>query len=126
MEIATILSIGVGKGEVWGVSTASSSELREAVKRATMSCEPVHEELYSRLRHTSIYFRLNVERGSGPPAELSSANVSAYLEEGVISDRVDHAVRSIHRRPTGVKLKDISEHKHIFSYNAHPRQIRSR
>jgi hypothetical protein len=109
MEIATILSIGAGKGEVWDVSTASSSELREAVKQATTSCEPVHEELYSRLRRTSIYFRLNVERGSGPRMELSSANVSAYLEEGVISDRVDDAIRSIHLRPTGVKLKDISE-----------------
>jgi hypothetical protein len=109
MEVATILSIGAGKGDVWGVSVVSSSELREAVKRATTSCEPVHEELYSRLRQTSIYFRLNVERGSGPQMELSSANVSAYLEEGVISDRVDEAVNSIHRRPMGVKLKDISE-----------------
>jgi hypothetical protein len=109
VEVATILSIGAGKGDVWSMSTASGSELREAVKRATMSCEPVHEELYSRLRETSIYFRLNVERGSGPQMELSSANVSAYLEEGVISDRVDDAIKSILRRPAGVKLKDISE-----------------
>jgi hypothetical protein len=43
--------------------------------------------------------------------ELSSANVSAYLEEGVISDRVDDAIKSIHRRPMGVKLKDISEYR---------------
>jgi hypothetical protein len=114
MEVATILSIGAGKGDVWDVSTATGSELREAVKRAMTSCEPVHEELYLRLRQTSIYFRLNVERGSGPQMELCSANVSAYLEEGVISDRVDEAVKSIHLRPTGVKLKDISESGSIF------------
>jgi hypothetical protein len=108
-EVATMLSLGAGKGDVWGVSSTSDSELREAVKRATRSCDPVHEELYSRLRETSIYFRLDVDRGSGPQMELSSANVSAYLEEGVISDRVDDAIKSILHRPAGVKLKDISE-----------------
>ena len=108
-EVAAILSIGAGKGDVWGISTASGPELREAVKRATMSCEPVHEELYSRLRQTAVYFRLNVDRGSGPQMELSSANVSVYLEEGVVSDRVDDAIKSINLRPTGIKLKDISE-----------------
>ena len=118
-EVATILSIGAGKADVWDVSTASGSELREAVKQATMSCEPVHEELYSRLRQTSIYFRLNVERGSGPQMQLSSSAICAYLEEGVVSDRVDDAVKSIHHRPTGVKLKDISEYESIFSYMAH-------
>jgi hypothetical protein len=108
-EVATILSLGAGKGDVWDASSMSGSQLREAVKRATRSCEPVHEELYSRLRHTSIYFRFNVERGSGPQMELSSTNVSAYLEEGVVNDRVDDAIKSIHIRPRGVKLKDISE-----------------
>jgi hypothetical protein len=120
MEVATILSVGAGKGNVWHVSIVSGSELREVVKRATTSCEPVHEELYSRLRQTSIYFRINVERGSGPQMVLSSENVSAYLEEGVISDRIDEVIKSIHHRPTGVKLKDISEYESIFNYNAHP------
>jgi hypothetical protein len=32
-EVATILSIGAGKGDVWDVSNASRSELREAMKR---------------------------------------------------------------------------------------------
>jgi hypothetical protein len=113
-EVATILSLGAGKGDVWEASSMSSSELREAVKRATKSCEPVHEELYLRLRQTSVYFRLNVERSSGPQMELSSANVSAYLEEGVVNDRVDDVIKSIHLRPTGVKLKDISEWGFIF------------
>jgi hypothetical protein len=110
MEVATILSIGAGKGNVWDIS-----DLREAVKRATTSCEPVHEELYSRLRQTSIYFRINVELGSGPQMEMSLTNVSAYLEEGVISDRVDEAVKSMHLRPMGVKLKDISEYESMFN-----------
>jgi hypothetical protein len=125
-EVATILSIGAGKGDMWDVSTASGSDLREAMKRATMSCEPVHEELYSRLRQTSIYFRLNVERGSGPQMQLSWSAICAYLEEGVVSDGVDDMIRSIHLRPMGVKLNDISESEFIFSYNAHPRQIRLR
>jgi hypothetical protein len=81
-ELATILSIGVGKGDVWGVSTKSDKEVKEAVRRAVTSCEPVHEELYSRLRETSIYFRLNVERGSGPQMELSSPNESVYWKRG--------------------------------------------
>ena len=108
-EVATVLSIGVGKGDVWCASSTSDSELREAVRRATTSCEPVHQELYARLRGTSIYFRFNVERGSGPQMQLSSSTISAYLEDGVVSDRVDDAIKSIDRRPTGIKLKDISE-----------------
>jgi hypothetical protein len=107
-EVATILSIGAGKGDVWSVATTSSSDLREGLKRATMSCEPVHEELYSRLRQTAIYFRLNVDRGSGPQMELSFASVSAYLGEGAVSDRVDEAIKCIHDRSTGVNLNDIS------------------
>jgi hypothetical protein len=118
-EVATILSIGAGKGDVWNLSTTTGLELREAVKQATTSCEPVHQELYARLRKTSIYFRLNVDRGSGPQMKLSSSTVSAYLEDGVVSDRVDDAIKSIHHRPMGVKLKDISEYEFIFDYNAH-------
>jgi hypothetical protein len=104
------VSIGAGKGDVWDMSTASGLDLKDAGRRAATNCEPAHEEMYSRLRQTSIYFRLNVERGSGNQLELSSASVSAYLAEGVVSDRIDDAIKSIHRRPTGVKLKDISEY----------------
>jgi hypothetical protein len=118
-EVSTILSIGAGKGDVWGVLTTSSSEMKEAVKRASTSCEPVHEELYLRLRQTSIYFRLNVDRGSGPQMQLSSSAISAYLEEGVISDRLDEVIKNIHVRPTGVKLKDISEYVSMLNYTAH-------
>jgi hypothetical protein len=111
-EVATIISIGIGKGDVWSMPT-SGTELKEAVKRAVASCEPVHEELYARLRETSIYFRLNVERGSNPQLELSSAGVSAYLGEGAVSDRLDDAINSIRDRSSGVKLKDISEFIYI-------------
>ena len=107
-EVVTILSIGAGKGDVWTLST-SGTELREAVKRATASCEPVHEELYARMRETAIYFRLNVERNSEPRLELSSASVSAYLGEGAVSDRLDDAINCIRDRSVGVRLKDISE-----------------
>ena len=106
-EVATILSIGAGKGDVWSLSK-SGTELTEAVKRAAASCEPVHEEVYARLRETSIYFRLNVERSLEPRLELSSASVSAYLGEGAVSDRLDDAIKSISSHSGGVKLKDIS------------------
>ena len=106
-KVATILSIGAGKGDVWSPST-SDTELKEAVKRAAASCEPVHEEVYARLRETSIYFRLNVERSSERRLELSSASVSAYLGERAVSDRLDDAIKSISSHSAGVKLKDIS------------------
>ena len=107
-EVATILSIGAGKGDVWSLST-SGTELTEAVKRTAASCEPVHEEVYTRLRETSIYFRLNVERSSEPRLVLSSASVSAYLGEGAVSNRLDNAINSIRDRSVGVRLKGISE-----------------
>jgi hypothetical protein len=121
MEVATILSIGAGKEDIWDLSTTNGSELREAIRQVTTSCEPVHQELYAHLRETSIYFRLNVERGSGPQMQLSSSTVAAYLEDGVVNDRVNYAIKSIHHRPKGVKLKDISEYESIFNYNTHPR-----
>jgi hypothetical protein len=65
--------------------------------------------LYARLRESAIYFRLNVERGSGQQMALSSSCISAYLREGATNDKLDDAIRSIERRPKGVKLKDISE-----------------
>ena len=89
--------------------STSGRELREAVIKAAASCEPVHEELYARLRETAIYFRLNVERGSGPQLELSSTGVSAYLGEEAVSDRLDDAINSIRDRSAGVRLRDISE-----------------
>ena len=108
-EVATILSVGAGKGDVWSMSEMDGASMRNAVKRTVDNCEPVYEELYARLRESAIYFRLNVERGSGQQMTLSSSCISAYLQEGVINDKLDHAIRSIERRPKGVKLKDISE-----------------
>jgi hypothetical protein len=102
------MSIGAGKGDVWDMSTTSGLGF-EAVRRAATNCEPVHEEIYSRLQQTSIYFQLNFERRSDNQLELSSATVSAYLGEGLVSEIINRAFKSIHHRPTGVKLKDISE-----------------
>ena len=108
-EVATILSIGAGKGDVWSMSETDGASMRDAVKRTVANCEPVHEELYARLRESAIYYRLNVERGPGPQMTLSSSLISAYLREGAVNDKLDDAIRSIERRPKGVKLKDISE-----------------
>ena len=108
-EVATILSIGAGKGDVWSMSETDGASMRDAVKRTMANCEAVHEELYARLRESAIYYRLNVEKGSGRKMVLSSSLISAYLREGVVNDKLDDAIRSIERRPKGVKLKDISE-----------------
>jgi hypothetical protein len=54
-EVATILSIGAGKGDVWSMSEMDGASMRNAVKRIMANCEPVHEELYARLRESAIY-----------------------------------------------------------------------
>ena len=113
-EVATMLSIGAGKGDVWSMSETDGTSMRDAVKRAVANCEPVHEELYARLRESAIYFRLNVDKSSGQQMTLSSSHISAYLREGAINDKLDDAIRSIERRPKGVKLKDISELHFIY------------
>lgn len=83
-------------------------EMGEMIKQINTNCEPVHQELYARLRGTGVYFRLNVERESGARMKLTSARVSAYLLEGAVNDKVDEAVKSIHHRPAGINLEDIS------------------
>jgi hypothetical protein len=107
-EVATILSIGAGKGDVWNMSKMDGASARDALNRIVANCEPVHEELYDRLRESAIYYRLNVDNGSGQQTELSSFGISAYLQERATNDKLDNAIRSIERRPNGVKLKDIS------------------
>jgi hypothetical protein len=114
-EVATILSLGAGKGDVWNMSVTDGASMRDAVRHTVANCEPVHEELYARLREPAIYFRLNVDRGSGQQMTLSSSRISAYLQEGAINDKLDDAIRSIERRPKGVKLKDISESQFTYS-----------
>jgi hypothetical protein len=108
-EVATILSIGAGKGGVWSMSEIDGASMRDAVKRTAENCELVHEELYARLRDSAIYYRLNIEKGSGQQMALSSSLISAYLQEGAVNDKLDNVIRSIERRPKGLKLKDISE-----------------
>lgn len=113
-EIATILSIGAGKGDIWKMSALRDSlEMGDALKRIATNCEPVHEELYTRLRETGIYFRLNVERESTSQVELTSTRVSAYLQEGSVNEKVDEAIKSIYHRPNGAYIRDINSVKVI-------------
>jgi hypothetical protein len=114
-EVATILSIGAGKGDVWSMSETDGASMIDAVKRTVANCEPVHEELYARLRESAIYYRLNIEKGLGQQMMLSSSGISAYLQEGAVNDKLDDAIKSIERRPKGVKLRDISESKFKYS-----------
>jgi hypothetical protein len=110
-EVTTLVSIGSGKGDVWSLSEGGGEKERlKALQRAAMNCEPVHEELWGRLRETGIYYRLNMDRASGSQIQLSSSHISVYLQEGEISDKLDCAIKNIQRRADGVKLKEISEY----------------
>jgi hypothetical protein len=113
--VATLVSIGAGKGDVWSLSEGRDEKERlHALQRITMNCEPVHEELWARLRETGVYYRLNVERVTESQMPLTSAHISAYLQEGEISNKLDNAIKSVQGRTDGVKLKDISEYYSIL------------
>ena len=110
-EVASTISIGAGKGNI-GVVFEDGREvgISEGLKRGIAMCEQVHEDLQTRFQKTPIYHRFNVEQEMGTQPEIILARVSAYLRESVTSVRVDNAIESMHRRLTGVKLRDISKH----------------
>jgi hypothetical protein len=119
-EVANIVSIGAGKGSVivvfeGGREVGTIGGLSRAIKM----CEQVHEDLLARFQETSIYHRFNVEYEMGMQPENLSAHVSAYLREPPTSDRIDSAINNIHRRLTGVKLKDISKHDSMLNFGTH-------
>jgi hypothetical protein len=110
MEVATIISIGAGKGNVKAEFKAGREPgISERLRTGIAMCEQVHNDLYGRLQETKIYYRFNMERELSIHPEDVFAHVSAYLEEKPTSAMIDSAVKSIHRLPNGVKLKDISE-----------------
>jgi hypothetical protein len=119
-EVASIVSIGAGKGNFRVAFKDGREEgISEGMRRGFVMCEQVHEDLQGRLEGTKIYYRLNVERELSIEPEVISAEVSAYLREKAISARVDSAIKSIQYLPTGVKLKDISEYSSILDPSAH-------
>lgn len=109
-EVATIVSIGSGKGDILRISGDTSSQvMNDLLRKMVENCEQVHEVMHNRLRETAIYFRFNVERGLEGVTESISAHVSAYLQEGKVNDLLDDAINSLHKRPASISLKEISK-----------------
>jgi len=111
-EVASIISVGVGKRDVRVVfEDGREVGISDGLRRGIATCEQVHEDLQIRFKNAAIYYRFNVEQVMGIQLEMVLARVSAYLGETVTSARVDSAIESIHRRSTGAKLRNISKHE---------------
>ena len=114
-EVASIVSVGAGKRDV-GVVFEDGREvgISDGLRRGIATCEQVHEDLQSRFQKAGIYHRFNVDQEIGIPPEVVLARVSTYLGATMPSARVDSAVENIHRRLTGVKLRDISKYQYVL------------
>lgn len=111
VEVSTIMSIGAGKVEM------RADGIDEGLKRGSTLCEQVHEELQKRLGTTNIYYRFNIERTLGRGPKSIFGEMSAYLGESMVSNRLDEAIESVKRRPRGALLKTISEYNiHCLEY----------
>lgn len=120
VEVATIVSVGAGKGNVRVVfEDGREVGISEGLRRGIAMSEQVHQDLQSRFQKTSIYHRFNVEQEMGTQPEIVLAHVSSYLQEVVTSTRVDSAVEIIHGRPMGVKLRDISKYEWMPQFGTH-------
>lgn len=115
LALATIVSLGAGKGEVARVTQDGGllSQL-ETLQRISKNCKAVHERIYGRLHPLGIYFRFNPEFSSETEASSWAAHTSAYLQEGSIDIQVDLVVEKVHVRPSTACIADIS----AFSYDA--------
>ena len=82
----------------------------EALKRVALNTETTHAELEARLHDAFVYFRFNVDQDldDGTEASVVHSHTSTYLEETLISRRLDEVMRSIHTKPKGVSLKELS------------------
>jgi hypothetical protein len=77
-EVATIVSIGAGKGNFSVVfKDGRDVGISEGLRRGTAMCRQVHEDLQGRLEETSIYYRFNVEQELGIDPEVVLAHGSA-------------------------------------------------
>jgi hypothetical protein len=111
-NVATIVSIGSGEVETSKVPDGDDDDaLVEALQRVRLTTEPTHAELEARLHDTFIYFRFKVDRDfeGGMDASLLHSYTSTYLQKVEVSRRLDEAMKSIHARPKGVVLKELSE-----------------
>ena len=111
-NMATIVSIGSGEVKASKLSKGDDENaLVEALKRVALNTETTHGELEGRLHDTFIYFRFNVDHGFEDvmDASLVHSYTSIYLKKAGVNRRLDEAMQSMHSRPKGAALKELSE-----------------
>jgi hypothetical protein len=111
-EVASIVSLGTGKGEVLSVmGTGDEGALVDAMAKMALDSEQTHKEVDGRLHQLSVYFRLNVEQGLVGHMDASSvrAHTSAYMQKSDNDRLLNDVVESIKSRQKGSTMKDISK-----------------
>ena len=111
-EVASVVSLGAGKGDVVSVTgTDNEGSLMDAMAKMGLDSEQTHKEVHGRLHQSSVYFRLNVERGLSGYIHASSihAHTLAYMQEGDTDQLLNDVVKSIKSRQKGSTIKDISK-----------------
>jgi hypothetical protein len=122
--VASVVSLGAGKGEVVSITrTVDEDALVDALRRMILDSERTHEEIHGRLDQLSIYFRFNVERGLEQQMDTSSVYecTTAYMKEGGINKLLNNAVKSINSRQKGSTLMEISKSSRLTSLLFSPR-----
>lgn len=118
-EIATIISLGAGRGIFSALPSISDPFFDRIVSLNTQishSCEQIHNSLHHRAQNSGVYFRLNPGRDLDPlvlrewsQMALVKTHTIAYLHESVVSSLVNGAVTSLRRLAATVPLSHIGE-----------------
>ncbi|PVF94879.1 TPR-like protein [Serendipita vermifera] len=110
--VATIISVGSGKTSFRFMDNiADEDQVANLFRRIATDTEQVHKDVQNRLRELDIYYRFNVEdmstseRRDEGTVKLYS---SAYLEEDVVSQRLDSTIISIREREGIKPLKELN------------------
>lgn len=108
--VGCLVSIGVGKGEATSLRSLSEStnDLEVSCFKMCMDAEKSHEEFQHRFHQVGVYFRFNVDRGLERPIigewkdfGNTISHTSAYLQEGLVTQRIDLAVQALHVKANG-------------------------
>ncbi|KAG8805932.1 hypothetical protein FRC17_005263, partial [Serendipita sp. 399] len=109
INVATIVSLGTGKIETSG-SFDSDDWMYSMARQVTLDTQRTHEDIYDRLKQTSIYFRLNIDKATHTSHDTAAivAMTSVYMTETAVSDTIDELVRSFQVETHRVSLRDIN------------------
>jgi hypothetical protein len=110
--VSTIISIGSGKLDLrQKYDESGSMKLTDMIRRALLDTERVHNDIQSRFQDLGIYFRFSGE-GLLPLynniGKITRTQNMTYLEEAIISRRMDGAVNSVQERKGVRSLRELS------------------